>query len=169
MDMNVPKTGLLLNESDLKLHRQWFEELVELLGIKIIYRAPKPDKHYTFYSEVESNYQAPELVGCIFQDHPDQQTLKKMGWVSELQENASIIHLPYDLHDLQAGALCIIPSGLDHAQGRVFRITKLSTIMVYPASVACEIIPEYENALPNNAALDFSKSNFNLLREEDEE
>ena len=56
-----------------------------------------------------------------------------------------IISVPYDLEGLQQGALFIVPSGLDDGKGRVFRCTKLSNIMVYPASVSCEIVPEYEN------------------------
>lgn len=53
--------------------------MVKLHGIYVIYRAPKPDKHYTTYAEIESNYEDPILIGCIFHDHPDQRTLKKMG------------------------------------------------------------------------------------------
>lgn len=75
---NNPKYGFLLN-SGIKLHRQYFNEMVKLLGIQVIYRAPRKDKHYTTYTEIESNYQPAELVGCIFDEHPQQQTLKKMG------------------------------------------------------------------------------------------
>lgn len=71
-----------------------------------------------------------------------------MGWNAELQENAAVIHVPYDLHDIQIGALFVIPSGLDHTKGRLFRVTQLSNAMVYPASIACEIIPEYEDRMP---------------------
>ena len=72
------KYGVLLN-SNTKLHRQWFREACRLLGIWVLYRAPKPDKQYTTYAEIESNYEEPILVGCMFHDHPDQQTLKKLG------------------------------------------------------------------------------------------
>ena len=82
--MHAPKYGLLLN-NDIKLHRGYFDEMIRLLGIQVIYRAPLPDKHYTTYAEIESNYAEPILVGCIFDEHPTQQTLKKMGWVAELQ------------------------------------------------------------------------------------
>jgi hypothetical protein len=57
--------GLLLNQ-DIKLHRTYFQEMVKLLGINVIYRFPKPGKKYTFYTEIETNYEKPELVGCIF-------------------------------------------------------------------------------------------------------
>ena len=161
-----PKYGQLLQPT-IKLHRAYFKEMVKLLGIYCVYRYPLSDKHYTTYAEMQSNYSEPMLVGCIFNDHPDQKTLKKIGWIAELQQNASIIHVDYDLPNLQRGCLFIVPSGLDDGQGRLFRVVKLSNIMVYPASIACEVVPEYEDTLPLNSIIDFKQTNFNLLREEE--
>ena len=145
MDYEVSqKYGILLNP-DAKLHRKYFEEMIKLQGIYVIYRSPKPDKHYTTYNEIESSYNEPILVGCIFDDHPTQKTLRKMGWAAELQENASIIHVPYDLPDIQVGALFEVPSGLDNGKGRLFRVISMSNIMIYPASLSCEIALEYES------------------------
>ena len=159
------KYGKLLN-SDIKLHRKYFDEMVKLLGIQVIYRAPRPDKHWTTYSEVESNYQRPILVGCLFEEHPTQSSMKKRGWVSELQENSSLIDIPYDTPDIQVGALFIVPSGLDDGKGRLFRCIKLTNSIVYPAAVTCEIVPEYENTYVESAR-DVTHSSFNLLNEED--
>ena len=120
--MNDFKYGSLLNR-DAKLHRKWFEEMVNLLGVQVIYRAPKlSSKEYDLHGDLHSKYDEPMVIGCMFEEHPDQKTLKKMGWVSELQEEASIIHVPYGLPGLQQGALFIIPSGLDYTEGRVFRL-----------------------------------------------
>ena len=165
--MQAPKYGLLLN-NDIKLHRGYFDEMIRLLGIQVIYRAPLPDKHYTTYAEIESNYAEPILVGCIFDEHPTQQTLKKMGWVAELQQNSSFIHVPYDLPELQQGALFIVPSGIDNAKGRLFRVVSMSTSMVYPASITCEIVPEYENTYVPETNDDYVHSTDNLLNEEQE-
>lgn len=165
--MQAPKYGLLLN-NDIKLHRGYFDEMIRLLGIQVIYRAPLPDKHYTTYAEIESNYAEPILVGCIFDEHPTQQTLKKMGWVAELQQNSSFIHVPYDLPNLQQGALFIVPSGIDNAKGRLFRVVSMSTSMVYPASITCEIVPEYENTYVPETNDDYVHSTDNLLNEEQE-
>ena len=164
--MNIEnKYGILLTP-DIKLQRNYFKEMVKLLGINVIYRAVKPGKKYTTYAEIDANYEQPLLEGCIFNEHPDQQTLKKIGWVSELQQNASIIHVRYDLPNLEQGALFIVPSGLDNAKGRLFRVVKITNIMVYPASIACEIVPEYENTYEPSLN-DFTDSSFNLLNEED--
>ena len=56
-----------------------------------------------------------------------------------------MIHVPYDLPDLQVGALFEVPSGLDDGKGRSFRVMSMSNIMIYPASIACEIALEYES------------------------
>ena len=73
---------------------------------------------------------------------------------------------PYDLVDLQAGCLFVIPSGLDKAKGRVFKVIRMSTISVYPASISCEIGPVFENELEQSTLNEFTKTDFNLLKEE---
>lgn len=163
---NVEKRFGVLLTPDIKIHRKYFSELCKLLGIQVIYYAVNPGQKYTSYAELETTHQAPELVGCIFDEHPTQQTLKKLKWLSELQEDASIIHVPYDLHDIQTGCLFVVPSGLDNADGRLFRVTKMSNIMIYPASIACEIVPEYTDTFRANK-FDHSNNNFNILAEED--
>lgn len=159
------KYGLLLTP-DIKLHRQYFKEMVKLHGINVLYRSLKPGCKWTTYGELEGNYNKPKLLGCIFTEHPDQQTLKKIGWVSELQTSSSLIHVPYDTPELQVGCLFIVPSGLDDGKGRLFRCVTMSNIMVYPASITCEIVPEYENTF-NDASTDYRDSSFNLLNEEE--
>lgn len=167
--MDTPSTyGLLLNK-DIKLHRQYFKEMCKLIGINVIFKAPiEETKHNNMYGELNTSYDSGIVVGCIFQEHPDQKTLKRMGWVSELQDNSSIIHLPFDLVGLQQGALVIVPSGIDNKEGRLFRIINISNIMIYPASYACEIAPEYENTF-EKSELDHKHSDFNLLRDDEEE
>lgn len=160
--------GFLINKNT-KLHRQWFKEMVKLIGIQVVYKAPKSDKAYTTYGEIESSYYDSEVVGCIFDEHPNQKTMRKIGWVSELVESASLISVPYDLHDLQVGALFVVPSGLDDGTGRLFRVTKLSTIMIYPASITCEIVPEYESVFPSDIDEMIKTDNFPLINDEDDD
>lgn len=159
------KFGTLLTP-DMKLYRQFFEELVRLQGIKVVYYAPRPDKHYTLHGEIKSNYQNPEVVGAIFNEYPDQRSMRKRGWVVELQEGASLISVPFDLHDLQRGALFAIPSGLDNTKGRLFRVESLLNTMIYPSSITCEIVPEWEDTLPDSK-LDRQHTDFNFLAQED--
>jgi hypothetical protein len=160
--------GLLINK-DIKLHRLYFKQMVKLLGINCQYYAPLLNKHFDSLGDLRTDYAPAETVGCIFQDHPDQKTLKKMGWVAELQEGSSIIHVPYDLKGLQIGALFSIPSGLDNAEPRLFRVISMQNIMVYPASIACEIAVEYESSDELSLTQDFSDHNFTVLVDHEED
>lgn len=164
--MEIPNNyGLLINK-DIKLHRTWFKQMVKLLGINCIYRAPRPEfKTYNKQGDLDSRYFEPELVGCIFSEHPDQKTLKKLGWVAELSEGSSIIHVPYDLPHLQVGALFTVPSGIDNGTGRTFRVISMQTGMIYPASIACEIALEYETTTPTSNLADFTSSTLTLLKD----
>lgn len=168
--MDIPQNnsyGLLLNEHNIKLQRTYFQEMVRLLGVYVVYRAPRKDKHWTQYQEIESNYENPILVGCIFNEHPDQKSLKKMGWVSELQDNESLISLGYETENLQAGCLIVIPSSYDNTKGRLFRIVRMSNIMIYPASITCVCVPEYETEF-EPVLTDHETSSLNLLIEEED-
>ena len=168
--MKHQKYGTLLTP-DIRMHRQYFREMVKLLGIRVLYRAPKEyQKKYTNYAEMDANYYEPILIGCIFDEHPTQRTLKKMGWVSELNENSSFIHVDYDLDKLQQGGLFIVPSGLDHGKGRIFRIVRMSTSIVYPASVTCEIVPEYiddfDSIVDMSPEAIIESEDYNILQDE---
>lgn len=159
-------TGLLLNEKNIKLHRQYFKEMTKLLGINVVYREPRDGVHYNGYGELEAFYKEPVIIGCIFDEHPTIWTMKKLGWNSELNESLSLIHVPYDLPNLQEGALFIIPSGIDNSIGRVFKVLRLSTISVYPASVCCEIGPVWDNTM-QQSELNHQKNNFSILSDLD--
>lgn len=136
--------GKLVNK-DIKLHRAWFKQMTALHGINCKYRAPLKNKEHDNYGDLQTGYKPELLVGCLFEEHPNQKSLKKAGWVAELQEGSSMIHVPYDLPDLQVGAIFEVPSGLDDGKGRLFRVISMSNIMIYPASIACEIALEYES------------------------
>lgn len=156
--------GLLLNK-DIKLHRIWFKQMTQLIGINCIYRAPKAGSNFDKHGDYDANYQKGQLVGCIFTEHPDQQTMKRIGWNAELQVGSSLIHVPYDLKDLQVGCLFYVPSGLDDGKARVFRVIKISNIMIYPASFTCEIAPEYEDIDEKVMFTDFDNNNFTVLKD----
>lgn len=119
--------------------------MLKLHGINCKYRAPLENKDYDMHGDLQTVYKPEVVVGCLFEEHPNQKSLKKAGWVAELQEGSSMIHVPYDLPDLQVGALFEVPSGLDNSKGRVFRVISMSNIMIYPASITCELALEYES------------------------
>ena len=160
-------TGLLLNKSNITLHRKYFNQMLKLLGINVLYRAPRENKTYNDYGELDTFYYQPIVVSCIYDDHPKQSTMKKLGWNHEISDSTTIIHVPYDLDKLQVGALFIIPSGLDNTTGRVFRVISMSNIAVYPASISCELAPVLVNTSKNSDYEDFSTENFKALEEEE--
>jgi hypothetical protein len=81
---------------------------------------------------------------------------------------SSIIHVDYDLPGLQQGAMFVIPSGLDDGKGRLFRVVRLTNSIVYPASIACELVPEYQDNFIPETNYDYENTSFNLLNREDE-
>jgi len=157
--------GILINQ-DTKLLRSRFNEMVRLLGVQAIYKYPDKSKHYTLHGEVKASlYSEGQKVGCIFEAHEDQKTAKKLGWNAELSENAAIIHVPYDLPNLQIGCLFEIPSAFDGAPSRLFRVTRMSAKMIYPASISCEIVPEYYDTCEPAEVEMFANTDFNVLNE----
>ena len=160
--------GLLINKDDILLQRNYFNELVTMLGVQVKHLAPRPSKHYTTYAEIKSNYFEPETVGCIFSEHLDQKTMKKLGWNAELSTDTAVISVPYDLNGIQQGSLFWIPSAFDNTEDRLFRVTEISSIMIYPASLTCKLVPEYKTTFSENL-YDHKRNSFNLLRDEDED
>ena len=50
-----------------------------------------------------------------------------------------------------------------NAKGRVFRVISMQNIMVYPASIACEIAPEYVSTTEMSEIHEFNSTTQNLL------
>ena len=91
-----------------------------------------------------------------------------LGWNAETNDTTTIIHVPYDLPNLQAGCLFILPAGLDNAQPRIFKVLRMSNIAIYPASISCEIgLMYFNDYIPSNVN-DFTQSTFNVLTDESE-
>jgi hypothetical protein len=164
--MDDEDTGLLLNKKNILLQREYFKQMLALRGINVLHRAPK-GKDYDLHGELDTNYELPVKTACIFEEHPNQWTMRKLGWDSTLQESVSLIHVPYDLQGIQAGALFIIPSGLDSTKGRVFKVIRMSSIAVYPSELVCEIGPVFDDTFEKSNLYNFKTTDFNLLNEEE--
>ena len=142
--------------------------MCNLLGVKCQYRYPLANKQYTTQGELDTNYSIPFEVAGVFNEQITQRTSKRLGWNAEAMTDSAIIHLPYDLEGLQVGCLIDIPSAFDNTPDRTFRIVELSAIQIYPASIACRIVPEYRNTMERSEVEFFENSNFNLLNEENQ-
>lgn len=168
--MKNEDTGLLLNKQDIELHRAYFEEMISLIGIKVLHRAPiKGAKEKNPYGEMDSLYEMPVMTGCIFDEHPNVRTTRKLGWNHERNEDISIIHVPYNLN-VEKGSLFIIPSGIDNTVGRVFEVDDMYTGMVYPASITCLLVPYIKTRMPKaSTTTSYAQNNFTILRENEED
>ena len=165
--MKNEDTGILLNEKNIKLSRLFFKEFLRLHGLNVTYRAPIPSsKEYNMYGELDTNYKQPVKVRCIYDEHPTQKTMAKLGWNTELADTSVVIHVPYDLEGLEAGGLFVIPSGLDRTEGRVFKVLRMSNIAIYPTSIICELGPMLVNTTEKATINNFKTNNFNLLDDE---
>ena len=160
--------GILLNEQNIKYQRRQFNEMVRLYGIYVKYYDIS-NKQFTNYSEIIGDTEHWMKIGVIFTDHIDQRTQKKLGWNSELVENALVVNFPYDTPNIQVGCLIAVPSGIDNTPARLFRISRMSTIMIYPSSITCECVPEMANTLPPSYTQDFRRDSMHvLLKDEDD-
>lgn len=162
--INRNEVGLLLSP-DAKLNRTWFKEMARLLGVGAIYYKPL-DSFYTNTTEIKGKQYVPMSVQVIYEEAPSQRTMKMCGWSNELQESVSIIHVPYDIDGLSKGSLFLMPSGLDNAKGRLFRVADISNISVYPASMTCAIVPEFESLFVEESQ-DHTFNSLNLLTKGD--
>lgn len=169
--MENQDTGILLSKKDITLHRKWFKEFVKLKGINVIYEAPNPDyDKYDLHGETDiKKYLPPLKIGCIFDDHPNQKSMRKMGWIAELSDSSVIIHVPYDVPGIQAGAIFTIPSGLDDAPPRKFKVLRLQNECIYPSSITCELGPLLDDRDELAPVRDFRSSNFNLLADDEDD
>lgn len=78
--MENKDTGLLLNKKNIEIQRLYFKQMLQLLGINVLYRAPRPEhKTYDLHGELDALYFEPEVIGCIYNEHTDQKTMKKLG------------------------------------------------------------------------------------------
>lgn len=165
--MNEQDVGLLLNDNAL-MYRDYFEEAVTLIGIYVIYMAPIAGKKYNGYGEFEDYFLPPVRVGSIFEEHPKQSTMKKLGWAAETTETPPIIHLPYNLPNLQVGGIVIVPSGVDNSKGRVFRIIAMDlSEMIYPSTIVCKLAPEFKSS-SEKSDLNHTDNNFSVLLQNEE-
>ena len=145
-------------QSDLQAYRFYFNEALEMYGIQARYYQIKPGHTYTPAGELSANYYDPTLTNVIFDQVPKVSTLKKLGWVTELdQDQTSLIHIAFDTPGIQVGCLFEIKDPLTPSTGRFFRVTKLRTGIIYPVAVTCQIVPILGNTPedttnPNNTA-----------------
>ena len=166
--MDNEHTGLLVHEADAKLFRTWFKEMCRLQGIKVIYRTIKAgvtDK-YDDYGELDDLTENPTEQWVIFEEYPSQRTMQKLGWNTEALETCPILHVPYDLPNLERGCMFIIQSGVDSNVGRVFKVLEFKNDAMYPYALAVKLGPVIASDF-DRTKMDHSDNDFSVFKDID--
>ncbi len=155
--------GLLIRGKD-NLHKKFFKEMAKLLGIEVKYRYfIDNSKHYTIHAEQRGKLSEPVDIDIIFQEYPDQKTLRQHGWFSENPDDkAYVAQVPSDLIGLQRGCYIDIPYGAKKDTYRTFRITDISSIIVHPESYYVRLAPEFDTIV-HEVDHNYSDTSFNFI------
>ena len=132
----------LLNRKDSRIFRQYFKEMVKLIGQSVGYQYIV-ERQYTIHSEDNSTLSAPIRIDVLFDENPKVDTLNRLGWVSELNEQRPIVvNMPYDTPNLSINARLIVESVDGTPRPRVFKITQIESDLEYPGQIKVNIIRE---------------------------
>lgn len=131
-----------LIKNDALIHRRYFKEVLRLMGIDGMYYQIKPGtSHYNESGEFSALYEKPIPCQFIFDQVPTVSTLKKLGWITELDREFPLVHVDYDLPDLQKGTLFLVEDPLREGKGRLFRVNKIQLGILYPVCATCQVAP----------------------------
>ena len=128
-------------QNDATVLRYYLNEMLDMYGIAAKYYQLKPGCHFTVAGELSANYFDPIDTRVMFDQVPKVSTLKRLGWVTELDQAASLIHIPFDTPGICVGAVFSIRDPLAPDSGKLFRVSKLQTGIIYPICVTCQIVP----------------------------
>lgn len=157
-----------LVKSDSLIMRRYFQEALRLYGIDANYYSLKdPTKNYNVNGEFSAEYNEPIATQVIFDQVPTVSTLKKLGWVTENDKTQPILHVDFDLPEIQVGCLFTIEDPLRPGKGRLFRITKLNVGIIYPMCVTAQVVAvlgdEPEKTLQPDKAVEINKANNKVI------
>lgn len=140
----------LLTRNDSRIYRQYFKEMVKLIGQSVGYQYVV-DRKYTIHSEDNSTLSAPVRIDILFDENPKIDTLNRLGWVSELNNQKPIIaNLPYDTPNLSVNARIIAESVDGTPRPRVFKITQIESDLEYPDAYTCALVPVFDQYVQKN-------------------
>lgn len=140
----------LLNRSDSKIFRQYFSEMVKLIGQSVGYQYIV-EKELTIHSEDNSKLSVPIRIDILFDENPSVDTLNTLGWTSELNtQQPIVINMPYNTPNLSVNARIIVESVDGVARPRVFKITKIVSDLEFPDAYTCAIVPVFEQYVQRN-------------------
>lgn len=140
----------LLNRQDAKIFRGYFSEMVKLIGQSVGYQYVVK-KELTIHSEDNSVLSAPIRIDVLFDENPQVDTLNRLGWVSEInQQKPIVINMPYNTPNLTVNARVTVESVDGVARPRVFKITQIASDLEFPDAFTCAIVPVFDQYVQKN-------------------
>lgn len=140
----------LLTRNDAKLFRGYFDEMCKLLGQSVAYQyIVKRDM--TIHSEDNNDYSMPIRIDIIFEENPTVDTLNRLGWLTELQDQQPLIaYMSYNTPKLTVGARIMIESISGTDRPRLFKITKIGSDLEFPDCYTCALVPVFDQLPQTN-------------------
>ena len=139
----------LISEREVEYLRSQFKETVKQLGVCFKYQYPLGNDLDSFAQPAPDGYSREIEVYGIFDGEPKLKTYRNLGWVVEKSDNLPfLIHIPFDTERIQKGALFKISGQITGIQERVFQVTELTSGLVCPDHIVCQIVPLVGNTPP---------------------
>lgn len=156
----------LLNRADSMIFRQYFNEMVKLIGQSVGYQYVVK-KDMTIHSEDNSDLSVPIRIDVLFDENPTVDTLNTLGWTSELNtQQPIVVNLPYNTPKLTVNARITVASVDGVQRPRVFKITKIVSDLEFPDAFTCAIVPVFDQFKQKNQYT--LVNNEKISQEEDE-
>lgn len=139
----------LIREEEVIYLREAFKETVYQLGVPFIYQYPLGNDLDNFNQPAPDGYSQEIEVYGIFDGEPKLKTYKNLGWVVEKSDNLPfLLHIPFDTPYIQKNGIFKIKGQYANIPNRIFQITELSTNLVCPDHIICQIVPLVGNTVP---------------------
>jgi hypothetical protein len=140
----------LLNRNDAKIFRNYFSEMVKLIGQSVGYQYVV-ERNLSIHSEDNCKLSMPIRIDILFDENPQVDTLNRLGWVSEINgQKPIVINMPYNTPELTVNARVIIESVEGTPRPRVFKITKIVSDLEFPDAYTCAIVPVFDQYVQKN-------------------
>ena len=139
----------LIVEKEIEYLRRQFRFAVEQIGVQFMYRYPLNNAIDVFNQPAPDGYSERIPVYGVFEGEPKLKTYRNLGWVVEKSDNLPfLIHIPFDTPHVQRGCLFEIDGQITSIESRLFQVTELSTGLVCPDHIICQIVPLVGNSRP---------------------
>ncbi len=139
----------LIVEKEIEYLRRQFRFAVEQIGVQFMYRYPLNNAIDVFNQPAPDGYSERIPVYGVFEGEPKLKTYRNLGWVVEKSDNLPfLIHIPFDTPHIQRGCLFEIDGQITSIESRLFQVTELSTGLVCPDHIICQIVPLVGNSRP---------------------